>query len=106
MGAIIGTLPLPCRAVAQERDGLDDLAVRVATATTRRSALGRAAAAGLALVGLRAGTAEARKRQPLPGTEPFGDGWYGFCGHYFTTGSCPGPYRLPRIDRSGLPLRP
>lgn len=106
MGAIIGTLPLPCRAVAEERDGLDDLAVRLATAATRRSALGRAAAAGLALVGLGASTAHARRKGPLPGTVPVGDGWYGFCGHYFTTGSCPGPYRLPRIDRGGLPLRP
>jgi hypothetical protein len=87
------------------RSGLDDLAVRLATATTRRSALARAAVAGLALLGLRAAPAEAR-RKPLPGTERYGDRWYGFCGHYFTTGSCPGPYRLPRIDRVGLPLRP
>jgi hypothetical protein len=91
------------------RSALDDLAVRLASATTRRSALARVAAAGLALVGLRAvaGTeAAAARRRPIPGTEPYGDGWYGFCGHYFTTGSCPGPYRLPRIDRAGLPLRP
>jgi hypothetical protein len=92
-------------AIREGRDGLDDVAVRLATAATRRSVLRRAAAASLALLGVRSTTAEAG-RKPLPGTEPFGDRWYGFCGHYFTTGSCPSPYRLPRIDRFGLPLRP
>jgi hypothetical protein len=28
-----------------------------------------------------------------------------FCGHIFTTGSCPHPTGLPRIDSRGLPLR-
>lgn len=33
---------------------------------------------------------------------------YHFCGHIFTTDSCPHPHgqALPRIDRAGLPLRP
>jgi hypothetical protein len=30
---------------------------------------------------------------------------YHFCGHIFTTGSCPHPHGLPRIDARGLPLR-
>jgi hypothetical protein len=28
-----------------------------------------------------------------------------FCGHIFTTGSCPHPTGLPRIDARGMPLR-
>jgi hypothetical protein len=28
-----------------------------------------------------------------------------FCGHIYTTGSCPHPVGLPRIDRRGFPLR-
>ena len=28
------------------------------------------------------------------------------CGHIWTTGSCPNPLGLPRIDRHGYPLRP
>ena len=28
-----------------------------------------------------------------------------FCGHIYTTGSCPHPTGLPRIDRLGFPLR-
>jgi hypothetical protein len=28
------------------------------------------------------------------------------CGHIWTTGSCPTPYKLPRIDRRGFPIRP
>ena len=92
--------------MSDARSGLDDLAVRLATASTRRSALAGAVATALGLLGLGASRAAAGKKPPIPGTEPYGDRWYGFCGHYFTTGSCPGPYRLPRIDRAGLPLRP
>ncbi len=49
--------------------------------------------------------AEAAPRR-VPGTEPMKGDWFGFCGHYWTTGSCPGPYRLPRVDRGGRPVRP
>jgi hypothetical protein len=28
-----------------------------------------------------------------------------FCGHIYTTGSCPHPTGLPRVDRNGFPLR-
>ncbi len=31
---------------------------------------------------------------------------YHFCGHIFTTGSCPHPAGLPRIDSRGFPLSP
>ena len=90
--------------MATGRDGLDDLAVRLATASTRRSALGRAALGALALIGLGSARAEARKRRTprLPGTEPIPGGWYGFCGHYFTTGSCPRPVP-PAADRPERP---
>jgi hypothetical protein len=30
---------------------------------------------------------------------------YHFCGHVYTTGSCPHPTGLPRIDATGFPLR-
>ena len=30
---------------------------------------------------------------------------YHFCGHTYTTGSCPHPAGMPRIDRNGYPLR-
>lgn len=30
---------------------------------------------------------------------------YHFCGHIFTTGSCPHPAGLPRIDSEGYPIR-
>lgn len=85
------------------RPSLDEagerLAHRLASSTTRRSFLGTL---GAALLGAAAGRADAA----IPGTEPIAGGWYGFCGHYFTTGSCKGPYKLPRVDREGKPLRP
>ena len=34
-----------------------------------------------------------------------GRGLHNFCGHTYTTGSCPHPTGLPRVDRHGLPLR-
>ena len=68
----------------------------------RRSFLGRLAVAAGSLLAGGAGAAAFR----APGSEPTGDGWYGFCGHTFTTGSCPGPFPLPRVDPAGYPLRP
>jgi len=65
-------------------------------ASSRRAFLGRtggavAGAAGAGMVGavIRPGEAEA----------------YHFCGHIYSTDSCPHPTGLPRIDRRGLPLR-
>jgi hypothetical protein len=80
------------------------LAHRLASGTTRRSFLAGVAAAAAGVLGARA--AEAAPRRPFPGTERISGGWYGFCGHYFTTGSCPGPHELPRVDARGYPLRP
>lgn len=33
------------------------------------------------------------------------DAYTNFCGHTYTTGNCPHPTGLPRIDRHGYPLR-
>ena len=82
---------------------VEHVSVRLAARGTRRSLLVRAAALAFTLVGSRAAAAQARG---VPGSQPIGGGWYGFCGHYFTTGSCPHPYAVPRVDRSGRPLRP
>lgn len=79
-----------------------DLAHRLASSTTRRSFLG---VVGAALLGLTSARADGAVRR-VPGTEPVYGGWFGFCGHYWTTGSCKGPYKLPRVDRQGKPLRP
>ncbi len=89
--------------------GARSLSRRLAAGTTRRSFLAVAASGVLAALGLgsagppppRAGAAAA-----CPARTASAGGWYGFCGHYFTTGSCPGPYELPRIDARGHPLRP
>jgi hypothetical protein len=83
--------------------GARSLSRRLASGTTRRSFLAGVASGVLAALGLRAAEAGATQ---LPGTERIRGGWYGFCGHYFTTGSCPGPYELPRVDARGYPLRP
>jgi hypothetical protein len=63
---------------------------------TRRSFLGRMGGAVLAATG---GAAVAAAVKPET-SEAFH-----FCGHIWTTGSCPNPLGLPRIDRQGYPLR-
>lgn len=82
-------------------DRLDDTAKRIAASLangrTRRSFLGRLGAATMVAVGGRAvGAAIA----------PDSAEALHFCGHTWTTGSCPSPFRLPRVDRHGYPLRP
>ena len=62
---------------------------------SRRGFLTRAGEGLIALVG--AGTV-ARMAQP----ESADAVWYTFCGHTYTTASCPHPTGLPRIDRSGF----
>jgi hypothetical protein len=84
--------------------GARSLSQRLATSTTRRSFLAAVGAGVLAAVGARPRPAAAAT--PVPGANRIRGGWYGFCGHYFTTGSCPGPYTLPRIDARGFPVRP
>jgi hypothetical protein len=68
----------------------------VAGATSRRGFLARTgrlllglAGGGYVLGAIRAQQAEA----------------FHFCGHIYTTGSCPHPTGLPRIDANGFPLR-
>ena len=73
-------------------DRLEDLALR----TSRRGLLARV---GTALLGATAGTAA--KAVVDPGEA---DGYH-FCGHIYTTDSCPHPTGLPRIDVRGMPLR-
>jgi hypothetical protein len=64
--------------------------------SSRRGFLSRV---GGALVALSAGGVVARAIKP-------GDAdAFHFCGHIFTTGSCPHPTGLPRIDGRGYPLR-
>jgi hypothetical protein len=69
----------------------------LAAGMTRRSFLGRLGAGFMAVVG---GSAVAAALKPDEAEA------FHFCGHIWTTGSCPTPYRLPRIDRRGYPLRP
>jgi hypothetical protein len=75
----------------------DGLARGLASRMTRRSALGRLGSWVLALTGGSVVAAAARADEA--------QGFH-FCGHIWTTGSCPAPYELPRIDARGYPLRP
>jgi hypothetical protein len=75
----------------------EGLARRLASAHTRKGFLGRL---GAALVGVTGGGVAASALDPESAEA------YHFCGHIFTTGSCPNPRGLPRIDREGYPLRP
>ena len=79
------------------------LSHRLASRATRRSFLAGIAAGAFALVGAR--PAESRIAG-VRGTNKTREGWYGFCGHTWTTGSCPSPFLLPRIDARGFPVRP
>jgi hypothetical protein len=72
------------------------LSTRLASGFTRRSFLGRMGGAMLALVGGGAVAAAVRPEK----SEAFH-----FCGHIWTTGSCPSPLGVPRIDKNGYPLR-
>jgi hypothetical protein len=69
---------------------------RLAAATSRRGFLARVSGAVMALAGARTVGAL---------VEPGEAEAFHFCGHIYTTDSCPHPTGLPRIDRRGLPLR-
>ena len=73
-----------------------DLAARLAAAGTRRSFLARVGGAALAAVGGKMVAAAVAPEEAQS---------FHFCGHTFTTGSCPHPGKHPRIDRHGRPLR-
>jgi hypothetical protein len=68
----------------------------VVEGTSRRGLLARA---GGAIVGLAAGRLVAAAIKPGEAEA------FHFCGHTFTTASCPHPTGLPRIDAHGYPLR-
>jgi hypothetical protein len=72
------------------------LADAVAHGTSRRGFLARV---GVALLG--AAAADTIGAVVKPGEADA----YHFCGHIFTTGSCPHPTGIPRIDARGFPLR-
>lgn len=74
-----------------------DRLTELATTTSRRGFLAQVSKA-LALV---AGGAAA---QQLVAADP-ASAYTNFCGHTWTTGNCPHPTGLPRVDRRGLPLR-
>jgi len=75
----------------------EGLARRLASGHTRKGFLGRL---GATLVGLAGGGVAASALDPEAAEA------YHFCGHIYTTGSCPNPLGLPRIDANGYPLRP
>lgn len=78
--------------------GAERISAKLAESTTRRSFLGRLGAAALAVAG---GSAVAAAVKPDEAES------FHFCGHTWTTGSCPSPYPpLSRIDRKGFPLHP
>ncbi len=75
---------------------MPDLTEDLALATSRRGLLSRV---GAALLGATAGGAVKAVIEPGEAEA------YHFCGHIYTTDSCPHPTGLPRIDARGLPLR-
>ena len=76
---------------------LEDLADSLAANTSRRGFLARVSGALMAA----AGGGAVVKAVVKPGEA----GAFHLCGHIFTTGSCPHPTGLPRIDSRGFPLR-
>lgn len=74
----------------------DELAESLARGTSRRGFLARVGR-GLALA---AGGGAIAAAIPSGESEA-----YHFCGHTFTTDSCPHPTGLPRVDGRGLPVR-
>jgi hypothetical protein len=87
-------MPRPERLLSAAADGL---ASRLASRMTRRSFLGRLGVATMAVAG---GSAVKAAVDPDEAEA------FHLCGHIWTTGSCPSPYRFPRIDRAGYPVRP
>jgi hypothetical protein len=72
------------------------LSDRLAAGSSRRGFLSRVGGAVLGLTGAQVATSMLAPRE----AEAFH-----FCGHIYTTDSCPHPTGLPRIDARGLPLR-
>lgn len=72
------------------------LSSELASGITRRSFLGRVGAAVMTAMG---GATVAAALAPEKAEA------FHLCGHIWTTGSCPSPNSLPRIDRLGYPIR-
>jgi hypothetical protein len=72
------------------------LGARLASGMTRRSFLGRL---GATVLGVMGGSAVAAAVKPEEAEA------FHFCGHIWTTGSCPSPLGVPRIDKNGFPIR-
>jgi hypothetical protein len=75
---------------------MPDLSGAVLEESSRRGFLSRAGKVLLAIAGGGAAAAMAREEEA--------EGYH-FCGHIFTTGSCPHPTGLPRVDARGYPVR-
>ncbi len=74
---------------------------RLSDAVLRRSSRrGFLEWAGTAVIGLAGAGSAARALLPDEA-----DAYTNFCGHTYTTGNCPHPTGLPRVDRHDLPLR-
>ena len=83
------------RAVAKS-DPVTRAVDQLAASTSRRGFLSRVGAGVMAVAGARTAGSLIK-----PGEAEA----YHFCGHIYTTDSCPHPTGLPRIDARGLPLR-
>lgn len=86
-------MPRPAQGDAREPRPLSE---RLAEGTSRRGFLSRV---GRGLLTLTGGGLVAAAVGPEESEA------YHFCGHTYTTGSCPHPTGLPRVDSRGLPLR-
>jgi hypothetical protein len=75
---------------------LGTIAERLASSTSRRGFLSRMSRALMLTAG---GSAVAALVRPGEADA------YHFCGHIYTTDSCPHPTGLPRVDAQGFPLR-
>jgi hypothetical protein len=73
-----------------------DLSAAVVQESSRRGFISRAGRVLLAIAGGGAVAAMARQEEA--------EGYH-FCGHTFTTGSCPHPTGLPRVNARGYPVR-
>jgi hypothetical protein len=73
----------------------EHLTDRIAAGTSRRGFLSRVSGAIMGLTGAAAVTSL---------VEPGDAEAFHFCGHTYTTDSCPHPTGLPRMDRRGFPL--
>ena len=78
-----------------ERDRVGEALDGIAGNTSRRGFIARL---GGAMMAATAGSVVGRAIEPGEADA------YHFCGHIFTTGSCPHPKGTPRIDSDGFPL--